>query len=293
MPAPTSEIDALFQLPLDEFTAARNALAAKLKKAGRDEEAAQVQGLAKPPIPAWVVNQLYWRHRKALDALLDAGERFRKAQASQLAGKSADMQAPLEARREALSDLATHATALMRASGHPPTPDAQRRITTTLDALATYGRQIDAPRAGRLTDEVQPPGFEALAGLTGSKGSKGATSRVIPFHQPSRAREKKTDKEERAAAKKATAEAERTLADARKSAVRAQAALKKAAATAKQADRAKAALEGQFEKATAEADAARQNARRVASEAEEAAQAVEDAERTLDQARRTLESLKD
>ena len=47
-----SEMDTLYQLPLDEFTSARNALA---KTAGSD--AGRVRALVKPPIAAWAVNQ--------------------------------------------------------------------------------------------------------------------------------------------------------------------------------------------------------------------------------------------
>ena len=76
-------VDDLFTLPLDEFTAARNALAGRLKKAGKTAEAEQVKGLGKPPVSAWAVNQLYWRHRKPFDALMASAEQFRKAQAAQ------------------------------------------------------------------------------------------------------------------------------------------------------------------------------------------------------------------
>lgn len=41
--------DALFQLPPDQFTAARNDLAARLKAAGKPDDAARIKGLAKPP----------------------------------------------------------------------------------------------------------------------------------------------------------------------------------------------------------------------------------------------------
>src|SRR5438105_15235149 len=102
-----TDVDALFQLTLEKFTAARNTLAATLKEAGRDARAAEVKALPKPPLSAWVVNQLFWRHRKAFDALIDAGERFRKAQATQLrsapSARDADLRTPLDARRDALS----------------------------------------------------------------------------------------------------------------------------------------------------------------------------------------------
>src|SRR5262245_16833176 len=185
----TTATDELFRLSLPEFTAARNALAAKLKKDGDSEESERIRALSKPPVSAWVANQLYWRHRNDFDRLLAAGERFRKAQAAQLAGKSADMRAPLEERREALGALTKLATQVLREAGHPASPEMMRRIMTTLEALATYGNDPGAPSAGQLTADVDPPGFEALAALVpaGTHGSaaRGHTApRVIPFSQP-------------------------------------------------------------------------------------------------------------
>src|SRR6185436_12551541 len=96
------DVDALFRLPLAEFTGARNGLASQLKKSGRSDEAARVKALAKPSVSAWAVNQLFWNHREAFDQLIASGERFHKAQTSRSAGKATDMREALEARREAL-----------------------------------------------------------------------------------------------------------------------------------------------------------------------------------------------
>src|SRR6266850_7369066 len=137
------ETDALFQAPLAEFTSARNALAARLKRNGDAAAAERVKSLGKPSISAWVANQLYWRHRKAFDRLLAAGNRFRTAQAAQLAGKSADLRAPLDERREALSELTSRAADVLRQSSHPASPETMRHIMTTLEALATYGGQAE------------------------------------------------------------------------------------------------------------------------------------------------------
>jgi hypothetical protein len=303
-----AELDALFQLPPSEFTAARNALATRLKKAGRTDDADQVKGLGKPSVTAWAVNQLYWRHRDAFDRLIETGERFRKAQTSQLSGKAADLRGPLEARRTSLADMAKLAAATLRDGGSSATPDNMRRITTTLEALSTYGSLDGAPRAGRLIDDVDPPGFETLAALVPRVGESGAGRRsgpthVLPFQQRPRERKrpkgKMTPEDERreaeerkaqaAAAKAAVQEAERTLRDARKGAQQAEERLKKFAARAKEAEQAKADAEQRLEKAAADADAARQEARRVAAEAEEAAEALQDAERALDKAKQQLE----
>ncbi len=93
------DVDALYWLPLAEFTAARNTLAARLKQGGRRNEADFVKALVKPSITAWAVNQLYWKHRDAFDRLSATGERFRQAQSSRLTRQVADMRGALYARR--------------------------------------------------------------------------------------------------------------------------------------------------------------------------------------------------
>ena len=306
MAAP-SDIDDLFQLPLTEFTAARNALAATLTAAGRTGNAAAVKALPKPPLSAWTVNQLYWRHRKTFDQLMATGKRLRNAQASQLAGKDGELRAPIEAHRAVLGEITRLAAALIRDTDHIPTPELTRRITTTLEALAISGSRSSVPPAGCLTSDVDPPGFDLLAALVPRKGgrARGAEpSRVIHFRQrtePSHpkkldAAEKKrrrqaARKARRAAAAAALRDAERALRDARKAAAQAESALRTAAARVKVTEKTRAALEKRFEKAATDAGTARQDARRVASTAEEAVQAIADAERTRDQARGVLKSL--
>lgn len=307
-----SDVDALFQLPLAEFTAARNALAARLKKAGDKATADEVRTLVKPGVSAWAVNQIYWRERKAFDRLLDAGEQFRTAQTSQLSGRPADVRGPLEKRRDALAAASRLAAAILQDAGHPPTPDLMRRITTTLEALSTYGGLPGTPTAGRLNADVDPPGFETLAALVpriGKARSEGP-SRVLPFHQQQRTKAAKKPgrtspaeaeqarKAQLSAARADVQEQEKTLRAARKAAEQAEGRLKTIAARAKESEKAlrdaeaqKAAADARYEKAAAAADAARKEARRIAEEAEDAAQAVDDAERAVDRAEKALHAL--
>ena len=259
--------------------------------------------LAKPPVSAWAVNQLYWRHRPQFDELMAAGDRLRAAQASQLRGKGGELHAPLEARSVALSELTQHAAALLRESGHTPSPDLMRRIMTTLEALAAYGSRASTSAAGRLNDDIDAPGFEALAVARSRQGRRSeaangaccrscrryervASKRLCP--KSGKAQEAAERKERLAAATTAVREGEKALAEARKTAERAEASLKKAAAKAKETKKEQDALSARLEKVTAEAEQARREAHRSASEAEEAAQTVADAERSLDEARRTL-----
>ena len=108
------EIDTLYQLPLDEFTSARNALA---KTAGTD--GASVKGLQKPPIAAWAVNQLYWNRRDVYDTLIEAAETLRASHTAVLAGKSADLRAAGKDHEAALEAALKASIGLLQESGHP------------------------------------------------------------------------------------------------------------------------------------------------------------------------------
>src|SRR3954451_17426043 len=144
-----AEIDALFQGSLAEFTAARNALAKRLKNEGRTLDAERVKALAKPPASAWAVNQLYWQDPKAIERLLTLGERIRKAQTGQL--KNADLRALVEEKKQMTRALLTKAEALFEEAGQSAPPDTMmRRVSATLEALAAWGDTEGGPEAGRL-----------------------------------------------------------------------------------------------------------------------------------------------
>lgn len=319
-----ADLDALFRLPLAEFTGSRNALVAQLKESGRGDDAARVKALAKPSISAWAVNQLYWNHREEFDQLIALGERFHKAQKS---GKVAEMRTALDARRDALTHLSDLATTLLRDADHNPGPDTIHRITTTLEGISAYASRTDGPRAGRLTHDVDPPGFESLAGFvpsakkqeavdsrqsadrsqeavgrkqpagklsvgtskaTGSARLKNSSGVAAPNDQRQKQEARKA---KIAAAKVSLQDAKRSLTEARARAQSLEAAQKKADAEAKKADNHRRDVEASLEKAkVAAADAARR-ARSVAVEREEAASALEDTERKVEVASQELENL--
>ena len=299
------DLDELFRLPLAEFTAARNSLARQLKQAGRGNEADFVKTLAKPSISAWTVNQLYWQHRDAFDRLMATGHRFRQAQTFRTAGM-AGMRGALDARREALAHLSDLATALLHDAGHNPAPDTIRRITTTLEALSAYASLSDGPRPGRLTQDVDPPGFESLASFVSSAGVIAKPQRVISAEKPDHvdtSTRRKTEPtgnvhllEERrqakiAAAKVSLQEAKNLLTEARTRAKSLEAAQKKADADARAAEKQRLEAEERFEKARAASEAATQRARSVWVEVQEASQAVKAAERGVEKASKELEQL--
>jgi hypothetical protein len=304
------EVDALFKLPLGEFTPARKALAARLNKAGQQAMADAAKAVPKPSVAAWVVNQLYWRHRGTFDRLIEAGDRFRQVQSARQTRSSAAVREHLEARREAQAALVRIAADVLRDGGYSGTRDMLRRVTSTLEALATYGSLPDAPRAGRLTAELEPPGFDMVAVLLPLSGetrreagkTQPAAARALgaehapkPAHRKDALAAARRGEEERrrlaAAAKAAVREAERALRAARVQAERTAATLETAAIRAKESERRRAEIEKQLAKVVAKADAARERVREAEANAQHAAQAAEGAERTLELATRRLAQL--
>ena len=164
--SPDREIDRLFALPLAEFTSARNDTVKRLKKAGEDEAAERVAALTKPSVPVWTINQLARQDKAAMRALLDAAAKLRKAQERALAG--GDPEALREAQRnerDALRDLTQRAEGILEQAGRPASRPVLERIRSTLGAAALADPTRDALKAGRLTDEVEMSGFDALAGI--------------------------------------------------------------------------------------------------------------------------------
>jgi len=169
-----AQIDDLYKQPLADFTSARNALAKSLT----GDEAKRVKALAKPTVVPWAANQVYWRARATYDRLLKSGERVRKAQIAALEGKAADVRSATDQHRRAVADAVKEAERLGAAAGVKPAPDALMR---TFEALSLAPEPPESP--GRLTDALQPSGFEALAGVSvsGTPAPRHGTAKAVPY----------------------------------------------------------------------------------------------------------------
>jgi hypothetical protein len=165
-----AKIDDLYKLPLGEFTGARNALAKSLSK----EDAKIVKALEKPTVVPWAVNQVYWRARSTYDRLMKSGEKLRTAQIAALEGRAGDVRAAGEAHRRAIADAVAEGERLSAEAGAKPGADALAR---TFESLSLATAPPKAP--GRLTEALQPAGFEALAGL-GNLELRTENSRLKP-----------------------------------------------------------------------------------------------------------------
>ena len=232
------ELDRLFGLPLDEFTPARNDLARRLKRAGQTDAAARVQALKKPSVPVWAVNQLARRHSDQVDALVAAGLGLREAQETAFRGEAGReaVRGATAAEREAARNLTRLAQELLEQEGRPTTRAVIDRIGSLLRTAAITPAAGEALRAGRLTEEVEAGGFDALAGLAlpkrrpaGKAAAEPAPPRVDKrreqrlqrlrdrhdeLEQKARQAEREADEAERAAQKtRAAADGARTAAD--------------------------------------------------------------------------------
>jgi hypothetical protein len=255
-----TDIDRLYQLPLEEFTAARNTLA---RTAG--DEAADVRQLAKPSIAAWAVNQLYWKRRDLYDRLTDASTALRKTHKAILGGRRADLREPSRAHEEALDAALKGALAVLQEAGQPATDATRQGVLTTLRALPTN----EPP--GRLTETLQPGGFEMLQGLS-IAGSQGT---IRPKAEPTRIESARRD------GGKAGQKLEVTRPDPKLEAQRAE-----AAQALREAEQAARREEFESMRATREAEKTTRQLERAREALKTAQQALQDAEDAADEAER-------
>jgi hypothetical protein len=150
------QIDELYQLSPGEFTAARNALA----KTVASDDKVRVRALRKPSVPAWAVNQLYWRDRRTWDDLIKAAEQLRSAHRAALRGRASDLRQADAEHREALAKAIKQTMALAAEGGHPANAALKEAVMRTLQSLPA---DIEA---GRLDAPLTPAGFGVLEGVT-------------------------------------------------------------------------------------------------------------------------------
>jgi hypothetical protein len=160
-------IDALYRLPLAEFTERRNELAAARKAAGDQEGAARVKAVTKPSAVAWAVNRLYWSDRPAFDRVVQAlAEVAAAQQEAGVGGAAGELRRAMQGKSEALAAAARIAARCLVESGGAGGPALLQRLSATLEALASPRPSGDAgPRPGRLEVELRPVGFDLAFGL--------------------------------------------------------------------------------------------------------------------------------
>lgn len=270
MPKLDAELDRLFQLPLGEFTAERNALA---RRAGPD--GAAIKALQKPPVAAWAVNQLFFKDRDRYDTLIDASNEMRRTNKAVLEGKKGDLRTAGREHDVALDAALKATVTLMKDAGQPITDATRQAIVSTLRALPAD----EAP--GRLTRTLSPGGFEMLAGISPKPAAKASTPGPTAV----------TAAKERSASTKEDARAEREAARARERRTALERAVRDADQRARQAEFEAARAAREVTKAAERVERAHQAVREAQAELEDAEAAATTAARARETAdKRTREA---
>ena len=147
----------LYALPPEEFTAARGEAVAVARKAGDRELAAQVGGLRRPTVGAWLVNLLAHRRPDLIGELLALGESMRSAQRNLRGDELRELSTQ---RRAMVSALARESRALAVAAGRGVRAVLPLgEVENTLIAALADPEVAAEVRLGRLVKPVEYAGF--------------------------------------------------------------------------------------------------------------------------------------
>src|SRR6476469_7443509 len=204
MPGLDERADALYALPLDRFTAERDALVKALKADGDKDAAAEVKRLAKPTQAAWAVNAAIREDPQAAQALVEAARTLADAQEELLGGgDAAALRAAAARAREAVDALLDAA---------PASGAAVDKVRATLHAATVDPEVLEEVAAGRVLRERAASGFGGLDALPHPPPRAAAptkTKRKPAAEKPKRDERRRQEKLRRA--KEAEAQAEHEL----------------------------------------------------------------------------------
>ena len=288
-----AEIRDLYRLPPEEFTVARNELSTRLRKEKRTEDASEVKALPKPTPSAWAVNALFEHQGQKMDALLAAGKRARAAQREAVSGRGAEsLREAIRLARGLADELRWEAAQILSQHGRAPNRTLVERIAANLQAIAFSPAAAEEASRGWLSRDLDPPGFEVLAGLQVAASPVVDLASRRPSPEPRReAREKKEERAPAPRKKKVLPMPRRPSPDEEKAQAAEEERRREAAEQArkeKEAERQRrriAVAEEKVERARAEADPLREEAERLESEAAEARRTADKAEQAAAKAR--------
>src|SRR4051812_8208025 len=166
LPTMVDEADELYGLPDAEFTAARDALAKRLRAEKRREDADAVKALRRPSVAAGAINRAVREH--GADEVLAAGEALREAHEALLSGggDAAAVREAMARERDAVRDLTRLAL------GEGASGATEEKVRATLHAASVDDEVREALAAGRLEREAEA-GTDAMALLAASAGRAG------------------------------------------------------------------------------------------------------------------------
>jgi hypothetical protein len=163
-------LERLYAADLEEFTAERTTLVRELRDAGRDDDAEEIAGRRKPPLPAFLANRLARERSREMGSLIGAAQKLSQAHRSGNAEALRDAQAELG---ETLRKLVSAASEV---AGRQVSDPVEQRLAETLRAAAVDSGAAALLRRGILPDEVEASGFDALAGMSLKRAAAPKTS---------------------------------------------------------------------------------------------------------------------
>ncbi len=150
------DVTELFQAPPEEFTARRDDLVSRLKREGRDGDAAAVKRIRKPTVAAWALNRLSSEAPGPIGDLLASGRTLTDAQRDVMGGGSPAALHEATARRRVLvAELTTRATAILRDTGHGSDTHAED-VQAMLEAASVEAEAGERLTTGTIERTVRP-----------------------------------------------------------------------------------------------------------------------------------------
>jgi hypothetical protein len=269
-------VAAVYQGPLEEFVARRDALVAELRSAGRGDDATTVKRLRKPSRTAWALGAATWHDAGTVEALVDGVVDMVEAQSGE-----GDLRRAADQLRQSVHDYASAAARAAADAGHPVDPSL---LAPAVMAVIGSVDAFDALRAGRLVNVPAGGGLDLLGGSLPMPRRSGARRPPRPAPEP--AEPAPATARAVAAAREALAQAERAETEATTQADTAEQAVADSEAAVE-------AAEERLRQAEDDARASRARLRQVQQEAKRARQQLREATTAAAKARAKLNRLTD
>ena len=268
---------ALYRLPPEEFTAARDALARRLRSASERDKADEVRKLRRPNVPAWAVNQIAQGQPELIDEVLATGNELRDAMEI---GDGRLLREAERATRQATDAVVEEAERLLAGAGHGVTDDVRSRLAATLRAAIVDPEVAAQVQGGMLERDLELPGFGLDTPVPAApKPAKARAPRPKRSEGEDERRERQARQEQGEQEEQERREERRRREEARRAAKRRVAELESEVKR----------LGRQAERLATVAERAEEEARRAREEAESAAAHADEAVARLAAARRDVE----
>lgn len=209
MPDVPEDAYRLYGLPVEEFTAARDARVKELKGAGDKEQAAAVKALRKPTVSAWAVNLLIRERDDLVRQVLSIGDSLREAQESAEGDALRELS---KQRRQVVAAVVTTTRELAQDEGVKLTDAVADQVAGTLQAALADPDAAEAVLAGCLAQPLEPSGLVAFGGSSDRKAPATKDTRAAVTDL----RTRQVDPEQRRKAEKRVKKAKKALKQATK-----------------------------------------------------------------------------